>query len=158
MVNNNFGNILGIDASLSGTGIVVIDSKGTILYQENLGTKLKSYERLDYILWKVLDACTDYDIKYTAIEGYAFLGSGRITDLAELGGIIKFFLWLKNYPLDIYPPGMIKKFITGKGNVKKDLMLLKVYKKFGIEFNDDNLCDAYCIAKLKLYNLQEAVE
>lgn len=158
MEKDNFGNILGIDASLTGTGIVVINNTGSILYQENLGTKLKSFERLNYILRKVLTACSTYDIKYTAIEGYAFLGSGRMTDLAELGGIIKFFLWSQKYPLDIYPPSAIKKFITGKGNVKKDLMLLKVYKKFGIEFNDDNLCDAYCIAKLKLHNLQEVVE
>ena len=48
---------------------------------------------------------------------------------------------------DIIPPNTLKKFITGKGNAKKELMLLKVYKRWGVEFNDNNMADAYSLAK-----------
>jgi crossover junction endodeoxyribonuclease RuvC len=48
---------------------------------------------------------------------------------------------------EIVPPTALKKFITGRGNSKKDIMLKEVFKKFGADYNDDNLCDAYCLAK-----------
>jgi Holliday junction resolvasome RuvABC endonuclease subunit len=46
---------------------------------------------------------------------------------------------------------VIKKFITGTGTAKKELMLLKVYKKFGEEFQDNNICDAFCLGKLAAF-------
>ena len=50
--------------------------------------------------------------------------------------------------------GQIKKFLTGKGNAKKNLMLMNVYKKYGIECSDDNQADAFTGAKL-LKNIYE---
>ena len=56
----------------------------------------------------------------------------------------------KNVNFKVIAPGTLKKFVTGKGNSKKDLMLLKTYKKWGVEFEDDNLCDAYGLARMAL--------
>ena len=41
-----------------------------------------------------------------------------------------------------------KKFITGKGNAPKEFMLMEVYKRFNEEFRDNNICDAYCLARV----------
>jgi len=47
-----------------------------------------------------------------------------------------------------YTPTELKKFITGKGNAKKQIIIQQVYKKYGIEFEDDNLADAFVLAKM----------
>ncbi len=56
----------------------------------------------------------------------------------------------KEVPFKVVAPGTLKKFVTGDGRAKKDLMLLKVYKKWGVEFDDDNLADAYSLARFAL--------
>ena len=42
----------------------------------------------------------------------------------------------------------LKKYATGKGTAKKQEMLLQIYKRWGVEFNDDNAADAYALARL----------
>jgi crossover junction endodeoxyribonuclease RuvC len=42
----------------------------------------------------------------------------------------------------------LKKYAAGKGNAKKQEMLLQIYKRWGLEFNDDNAADAYALARL----------
>lgn len=49
-------------------------------------------------------------------------------------------------------PQTIKRFITGKGNVSKALVLKEVYKKFGYDTDIDDLADAYAIAKYVYVN------
>jgi len=58
---------------------------------------------------------------------------------------IRLYNEMKSYI--ITTPTTLKKFITGKGNAKKELMLLKVYKKWGKEFDNNNICDAYSLAE-----------
>lgn len=49
----------------------------------------------------------------------------------------------------VIAPSTLKKFVTGAGNSKgKNVMLLATYKKWGVEFSNDNLCDAYGLARL----------
>jgi Holliday junction resolvasome RuvABC endonuclease subunit len=42
----------------------------------------------------------------------------------------------------------LKKYAAGKGNAKKQEMLLQIYKRWGLEFNDDNAADAYSLGRL----------
>ena len=42
----------------------------------------------------------------------------------------------------------LKKFAAGKGNAKKQEMLLQIYKRWGLEFTDDNAADAYSLGRL----------
>jgi crossover junction endodeoxyribonuclease RuvC len=42
----------------------------------------------------------------------------------------------------------LKKYAAGKGNAKKQEMLLQIYKRWGMEFSDDNAADAYALARL----------
>ena len=65
---------------------------------------------------------------------------------------LRIFLFKKKVNYKIIAPGTLKKFVCGKGkgHAKKNLMLLKVYKNWGIEFDDDNLADAYSLARMAL--------
>jgi hypothetical protein len=89
----------------------------------------------------------------SAMEGYAY-NSTMAHMAGELGGLVKMELrsWFYDseakYPF-IVAPAMLKKYITGKGTgVQKNQILLNVYKKWGIEFNDDNAADSYGLARI----------
>ena len=86
-------------------------------------------------------------VKEIAMEG-TVLASHSALVLGELAATVKLFLWaMKIQPLQI-PPMTLKKYASGKGNAKKQEMLLQIYKNWGIEFNDDNAADAYALARL----------
>jgi len=49
----------------------------------------------------------------------------------------------------VVPPTSLKKYIAGKGTgIKKNQILLAVYKKWNVEFNDDNAADSYGLARI----------
>jgi Holliday junction resolvasome RuvABC endonuclease subunit len=72
--------------------------------------------------------------------------------MGALHFMIRIMLKKREINYSIIAPGTLKKFVTGDGRAKKDLMLLKVFKKWGVEFADDNLADAYSLARLALEN------
>lgn len=148
-----FKNIyVGIDPSLTSTGLVILNENNDILLQKLISRDNK-YSIEDRILLIVSDILNELPKYYTErvlvnIEGLSFSSKGQT--LCELSGL-QYYLRIELNKLDIKyiitPPTVLKKFITGKGNSKKNLMLLYCYKKFGIEFTDDNLCDAYSLSR-----------
>jgi hypothetical protein len=58
------------------------------------------------------------------LEGYAFASSGKsyVRSVAENTGLLKNRMWKNRIPFKTYPPTVIKKFATGKGNANKDVM------------------------------------
>ena len=82
------------------------------------------------------------------MEGYAFAAHGQAFGLGECGGIVKRVIHLKGKRLLVVAPGTLKKYVTGNGAAKKNTMLLNCYKKFGTSFEEDDECDAYCLARL----------
>lgn len=92
-------------------------------------------------------------IEHIAMEGYAFsrqMGHA----LGELGGVIKTRL-LDEYGPDCqlsYPsiptPQQVKMFAGLPGNAQKNLVLKAVFKKWGVDFNDDNEADAFVLAQI----------
>ena len=47
-------------------------------------------------------------------------------------------------------PSQLKKFVTGKGNSEKSMVIKEVYKRFGIDTNDDNTADAVVLGHIGL--------
>jgi hypothetical protein len=43
---------------------------------------------------------------------------------------------------------VVKKFATGKGNTKKEEMVLPIYKRWGFEHSSDNVRDAFVLAQI----------
>jgi len=48
----------------------------------------------------------------------------------------------------IVTPTQLKKYATSKGNCGKDIIIKEIYKKYKIDFNDNNLADAFVLAKI----------
>lgn len=79
------------------------------------------------------------------IEGYGYGNQHTLVLLVEIGTIFRHELY--KYGVSYYdvPPTSLKKFVTGKGNTKKDMMMKEVYKRWGYE-GTDNQCDAVALA------------
>ena len=57
-----------------------------------------------------------------AIEGYAYSASGRVFQIAENTGLLKYKIYQTGIPITIIPPTEVKKYATGKGNADKQMM------------------------------------
>ena len=135
--------VIGLDLSLTNTGFAYITQDSYTTY--SIKSKLKGVARLNEIYNEVKSKLRDCDL--VVIEGYGF-GSQKAHSLGELGGLIKFLLYNEKYKVMIVPPTVLKKFLTGKGNSDKSIMMMTTYKKYGVEITDDNQVDAYVLAKL----------
>lgn len=56
------------------------------------------------------------------IEDYAFASTGRVFNIAENCGILKYNLWKLGITFTTIPPTVVKKVCTGKGNSNKVAM------------------------------------
>ena len=151
----------GIDLSFTNTGIVIIDTTGKIVEQALISTKHKKdnphdiEERIMFINTAVYEFLKKYSetLKFTLIEGLSFGSAGESTfQLAALNYFIRITLFQNKILFGSIPPTKLKKFVTGTGQCKKNLILKEVYKKWGMDFNDDNLCDAFSLAKMAQFN------
>jgi len=146
--------IIGIDISLTGTGVVVlkndqVDSELLIKSkppeEKNNVTEI---ERLVLIVNKIEDIIEKYKPDLVSIENMAF-GVRNATSLTQLSYInyaIRAYLWASNIKFILVAPKSLKKFITGNGNADKEEMMLEVFQKYKIAFTEDNCCDAFCLA------------
>ncbi len=140
---------IGLDPSFTGAGIITLNEKGDIVTSKLFETK-STEEMEDRIvsIWKEIKKYIEKD-SIIYMEGISYNSKGDAgLQLSALHYYIRIMLKSENLKYKVIPPTVLKKFITGKGNVKKNVMLLKVYQKFGIEFDNDNLADAYSLARM----------
>jgi hypothetical protein len=145
---------VGIDQSYSGFGITVInaDLKFQTQVYKSVGSGVERLRDIAMWLGEEFFEAT-HNVQDSAMEGYAY-GSTMSHMLGELGGMVKLECrswWYDNkakYPL-IVPPTTLKKYITGKGTgIQKNQILLHTFKKWGVEFSDDNAADSYALARI----------
>lgn len=152
---------VGMDLSLTGTGLVCIDGNSKVISSKLIQTK-PTKNKLERILF-IRDSIRSFlDNPYErstygsgsieffteiVLEGFSYGSRGAaVYDLGMLGGIVRFNLFENHFPYyNDYPPTFVKKFITGKGNAKKDLMIKEVFK-LGFDIDDSNLADAFALA------------
>lgn len=148
---------IGIDQSYSGFAMTVLGSdksyKTTVAKFDSGGvTRLSEIQ--DHVVSTVSEALAAGNVSDIALEGYAYGREFGVAQSGELGGAVKLALYKTKgltrgkFPL-IVAPTSLKKYITGKGTgVQKNQILLNVYKKWGVEFTDDNAADSYGLAHL----------
>lgn len=143
---------VGIDPSINATGLIVLDENATIIEQKLFSVKSELFEESLLKYEKEISFIPNIvNLQAVYLEGPAYQATGQvILQMGALHYMTRLFLFKKHANYKIIAPGTLKKFVTGKGNSKKELMLLKVYKKWGVEFEDHNLCDAYGLARMAL--------
>lgn len=94
----------------------------------------------------VEDLLTQWAVGSVFIEGYGYANAHTLATLVELGTTVRQVLHESEARWQEVPPPTLKKFITGRGNAKKDEILLAVYKRFGIECQQHDEADAIALA------------
>jgi len=144
---------VGIDPSFNSTGIIILDQNGDIVEEKNFS--LKEFDQIEEKLINFEESIkfipSMLRLQKVYIEGPAYMASGKyILQMGALHYLLRLYLYRHKVDYKVIAPGTLKKFVTGKGNAKKDLILLKVYKKWGVEFEVDDLADAYGLARMAL--------
>lgn len=148
--------IVGLDLSLTGTGMVRIDGNGKV-FSCNIRTTPKKdtkLERYKKIVSHIIKESFKFDTFF--IEGYAYnAGHGknsghRLVDLGELGGIVKTYLWKLTgvEPFAIPQATLCRWFNHGKGSCKKDLKPVAIMQSFDVSFKTHDEYIAYAVADL----------
>jgi len=91
----------------------------------------------------------------------AYNATGRVFNLAENTGILKYKLYQAGIPVDILEPTKVKKFFTEKGNADKPKMYDTFLKETGVDLQQiitpnktllgspvTDIVDAFAICKL----------
>lgn len=146
--------VLGLDASLTHTGVLFLDDKFKVRESMTLKSKHKKVARLkdirDGVTWLIKKHRKD--LKLAVMEGYAFnaarFGASRSHSIGEMGGVLKVAMVECSLPIYMVAPMSLKKFATGHGRGDKNQILLKVYQKYGIELQDDHQTDAWILAMI----------
>jgi crossover junction endodeoxyribonuclease RuvC len=143
---------VGMDPSYNGFAIVVLDKDANILEKKLFGSESKEVEdRLIELEKEYKFIRNIMSLHSVCIEGPAYASQGAyILQMGALHYMIRLMLKRAKIDFKVIAPGTLKKFVTGDGRAKKNLMLLNVYKRWGIEFDNDNLADAYSLARMAL--------
>lgn len=130
--------VLGLDLSLTATGICHPDGATT-----TIKTRLDDGDRrLAHIVDAVELVLTRHDVDLAVIEDLPkhAMGAG-IT--AMVHGVVRHALIRRGVPYGLVVASSLKAFATGKGGASKSDMAVAAYQRAGVEFGDDNQCDAW---------------
>lgn len=131
------------------------------------GQKAKEYfndqERYHNISQWIISIINSRQPEHVFIEDYSFASTGRVFNIAENCGILKYLLWKSNITFTTIPPTVVKKQATGKGNSNKVAMELAFIKETGFNVRKHlqlsesasnpiyDIVDSYYVTKAGLY-------
>jgi Holliday junction resolvasome RuvABC endonuclease subunit len=153
--------VLGIDASLTGTGLCILTwdyINGKMPKTITLTNNLTGVPRLIYIEQEIAKWAKDADL--IVIENYAYERKFKREVLGELQGVIKRRLYLMDKKTLIINTQKIKKILTGSGSKPskyknidiKKWTVMETKKNYNIDFESrDNECDAFGLALIGLF-------
>lgn len=174
--------VCGIDYSLTSPAITVHDGdrwhkdncrfyymahkvKQLVVTNQFTGTSYPKYDsdthRYDNLATWSQNILTVSGVQHAFLEGYAFGAVGRVFQIAENAGLLKYNMWKNNVSFHVFAPSEIKKHATGKGNATKEMLYdafleetsIDIRQILGITNKNDwnplsDIVDSYYIAKL----------
>ena len=150
--------VIGIDPSLTATGLAYVDGHTEVLdFSKGTLKLIKGDHRLLAIANNVAAMINPQMSK--GLEGiHAVIedlpthahGAGK-TGMVQ--GVIRLTLLESEIPYIAVTAATLKTFATGKGNTPKNRLGIELYKRTGIDLTDDNECDAWWLRELGLHRL-----
>lgn len=146
--------VIGIDQSLTETGITYLISPNYYSTHSIKGKGKTSLEKINYIRNKVYESTKEAKIKmpdkkfYAFLEGGSYGSKGMLFTLGQLSGAVIGALDFLNINVWEIPPTTLKQFMSGIGSASKDYMMKKIKEKYNQGFKNDNLADSYSLAVL----------
>jgi crossover junction endodeoxyribonuclease RuvC len=131
--------MIGIDLSLTGTGLAHLGIDGKIVTRTLDPGKRLGRDRRDFIADTLFKLHGDQ----FCIEGLAF-GSNTPSAMERAA------MWYRvvddfereGCRVIVCPPATLKKFVTGSGKGEKEMMIREVYRRWGVEARNNNEADA----------------
>ncbi|WP_066360313.1 hypothetical protein [Herbidospora mongoliensis] len=150
-----FSDVIGLDLSLTGTGVAWPDGRLDVIKTGDL----RGHPRLS----RILDGLTGDGVLDAAdlvvVEGPAYsraLQAGHHEN-AGLWWHITHYLHCKDIPYAVVGPTALKKYATGKGNATKPDMRVALLTRAGIDERNDNKVDAWWLRAAGLDHLEQPV-
>lgn len=150
-------NIVGIDPSLTGTGVCVYSTtQATEPWTTVIGSKPANFlqdrfNRYAVMCQKILQIIREAAPVCILIEGYSF-GSNKAGhhDIVEYGALLRETVLNHRGDAEVLevPPATLKKFATGKGNADKVAMATALVKRYGVTYGTSDEYDAYALCRL----------
>lgn len=150
--------IIAFDLSLTRTGWAygaggVYASSGIISTKDEKGKDIvdPGVHRVRYIRDLIMCAVEKVGAELVIFEGFAHAAKGNA--IQEIGGMT-YAIWAElvgdKIPYITVAPQTLKRFAAGRGSspknpVSKEIIIREVYRRFGIEVDDNNQADAICL-------------
>lgn len=149
--------VIGIDLAAQSTGIALPDGTAfTILAPKPAGKKralADDLARMDHIATEI-GAVLSHAPDLVVIEDYAAgIKSAAAHRLAEVGGVVRLACFRAHAPIALVNVMHLKIYATGKGRVEKGDMRIAALKRAGVEFTNDDECDAWWLRAMGLDHL-----
>lgn len=157
---------VGLDLSLTSTGAAFAWRKGPdVIWDIRVHKPPKLCRGADRLRWLrdivMADIAVHMGVLVTdipmnhqtlvVVEGYAAQAKYQAHQIGELGGVIRLALLEADVPFMAVAPTVLKKFVTGKGNAPKSVVLKYLLSYFGIDVDNDDAGDALGLALLGAY-------
>lgn len=148
-------NVLGVDPSLTSTGLCWADDRYTAISSNSKGIP----RLIDLRNW-VRDCVYENKIELVCIESYSFASrNSQAHSLGELGGVLRVMFYECNVPWVDIPPTSRSKFATGRGNASKNEVVSAISARTGIVWSgkgSDDMCDAWVLRQMGLAKNEES--
>jgi len=146
--------VVGIDASLTSFGVYCLPTNNSDWYGWSLQSNSKDGDDTSRIMELATDTVSallslPLPISIAVFEDYGPINrtSGKITQRAEICGIVKFHLLTWGVPIVMVSPNSLKSFASGNGKASKDAMLTAA-NKLGYYPDTHDEADAFHAARL----------
>jgi Holliday junction resolvasome RuvABC endonuclease subunit len=156
--------IVGLDLSLSASGIVRLDEAGRVIWGHVLPSDPKATDvvRFAQITGQVMERVVDQGFQepccdLVAMEDvYASRNLLTFKRLAQLSILMQYRLWRKSIPYELMTPAEWRKLMFGLGSkiTQKDQTRVAVARRYSSQLGaldperaDENVLDAFCVAQ-----------
>lgn len=140
-------NVIGIDPSLTATGVATADQTLTITTQTAHGDLRLT--RIHDVLDRLLHTVT-FDLAVVEDLPTHAHGAGK-TGMAQ--GVVRLTLAAVGVPYALATAATLKKLATGKGTATKADMRMALYQRAGLDIRDDDQVDAVWLREMGLHHL-----
>ena len=147
---------LGIDLSTKATGLVLLEevpgAQPKVLIEAEVISPKKGWAQKSEIARCVMEVVLSRMPDKIVLEGYSLnlQHASSVVPLVELGGLLRFMLFIDGFKWFDPRASEVKKFVTGKGNSPKDQVMMHVLKRWGHTSKSNNTADAFVCAAMGL--------
>ncbi|WP_102272460.1 crossover junction endodeoxyribonuclease RuvC [Cytobacillus massiliigabonensis] len=152
MNQNDIPTIMGIDASLTNSGIAITTFNKKIIILQTIKTTSNTpvKERILFVHQELERLIEEFNVRLVLIENNYTGGSKEVNWII---GVIYLITAKRGLEIKTYPPSTIKKVVTGNGRANKKEIKPSINKIFGELRTNEHIRDALAI--IHCYFLKE---